>query len=226
MSWLNRIAPIGAVVATLLAANTASAVTINSFQFVGDLEVAPGAGATPATISFAPDFTIRAENGAGTGDLVNLEGDITGDYTFADPAGATSVLLTSPTAPNSFTIDDGVETFSADIDLFELQGGPAGSIFGSIDFSSSAYAGSNVGLIALDSLIQNGTNVTVTFQTLGGLGVSLDDLFQNGTAGISIYSAAVNLTSVPEPAPLAILGLGLLCSVAFARRRHSASPTA
>ncbi|MGI9509350.1 MAG: PEP-CTERM sorting domain-containing protein [Geminicoccaceae bacterium] len=225
MSWLSRIAPVGAVLATLLAANTASAVTINSFQFIGVLEVAPGSGATPATISFAPDFTILAENGVGTGDLVGLEGDITGDYDFADPAGASTVALTSPTAPNSFLIDDGIDIFSADVDLFELQGGPAGSIFGSIDFSSSTYVGANAGLIALNTLIQSGTNVTVTFQTLGGLGVSLDDLFENGTSGISIYSAAVNLTSVPEPAPLAILGLGLLCSVAFARRRRSTLPT-
>ena len=55
------------------------------------------------------------------------------------------------------------------------------------------------------SLIQSGTNVTVTFQTLGGLGVSLDDLFENGTNGIYIYSAAVNLTSVPEPGTLILL---------------------
>lgn len=225
MSWLSRIAPVGAVLATLLAANTASAVTINSFQFFGFLEVAPGSGATPATLSFAPDFTILAENGLGTGDLVGLQGDITGDYEFADPVGASTVALTSPTAPNSFLIDDGIDTFNAEIDLFELQGGSAGSIFGSIDFASSSYAGANAGLLALNSLIQSGTNVTVTFQTLGGLGVSLDDLFENGTNGISLYSAAVNLTSVPEPAPLAILGLGLLGSVAFARRRRSAKPT-
>ena len=222
MSWLSRIAPAGAVLATLLAANTASAITINSFQFFGILEVAPGSGATPATISFAPDFTILAENGAGTGGLVNLNGDITGDYEFADPTGATTVALTSPTAPNSFLIDDGTDIFSAEIDLFELQGGAGESISGSIDFSTSTYAGLNASLIALNSQIQNGTNVTVTFQTPGGL----DDLFENGTNGISVYSAAVNLTSVPEPGPLAILGLGLLCSVGFARRRYSSQPTA
>jgi len=223
MLSLCRIAPCAAALATLLAANAASAVTINSFQFVGALVVDAGAGPTPANISFVTDFSILSQNGAPAGDLITLNGSISGDYEFADPAGATSVLLTSPTAPNTFTIDDGADLFTADVNLIELQGGAGGSIFGSIDFSSSSYAGGNASLLELNSLVQSGTNVTVTFQTLGGFGIDLDDLFQNGSGGVATYSAAVNLASVsvPEPAPLAMLGIGLLCSAAFALRRSA-----
>lgn len=215
-----------AFAATLLLAQTAHAITIDSFQFNGALTVSAGAGATPATINFLPNFNILSQNGSITGDLVGLTGNITGDYDFADPAGAPSVLLSSPTAPNAFTIFDGTDTFSADVDLIELQGGGGGTIFGAIDFSSSSYAGVNPGLAALDSLIQSGPDLTVTFQTLGGSGVNLDDLFANGSNGVATFSAAVQIeaapTAVPEPAPLALLGLGLLCSVAYASRRRSA----
>lgn len=225
----TRLAQCGAVAATLFFANAASAVTINSFQFNGALEVI-GDGAAPATISFRPNFSILSQNGAVAGDLIGLNGDIAGNYTFADPAGANTVALSSPAAPNGFTIDDGVsDTFAADIDLIQLQDGGGGSIIGAIDFSSSTYGGANAGLIALNDLIQNTPDLTVTFQVLGGGGVDLDDLFQNGSGGVATFSAAVNVnqnptaTPVPEPGPLALLGLGLLCSVAFASRKRAVS---
>jgi hypothetical protein len=105
--------------------------------------------------------------------------------------------------------------------------GGGGSIFGAIDFSSSNYAGSNVSLMALHDSIQNTPDLTVTFQTLGGFGVILDDLFANGSDGVATFSGVVgvNMTSapIPEPAPLALLGLGLLCSAAYTSRRRSAA---
>ena len=223
-----RFAQIGAIALTLMAANTASAVTINSFQFNGALLVEAGAGLDPATISFLPDFTILSQNGDPAGDLIGLTGNISGDYTFNDPAGATSVLLTSPT-PNSFTISDGVETFSAAVDLIELQGGGGGTIFGRIDFGTSSYAGANPGLIALNALIQDGPNLTVTFQTLGGGGVDLDELFQIGSNGVATYSAAVRIDpraiDVAEPTPLALLGFALLAGAAWTRRRTKETAT-
>ncbi|MGI9421177.1 MAG: PEP-CTERM sorting domain-containing protein [Geminicoccaceae bacterium] len=211
----------GALAASLLLAQTAHAVTIDSFQFNGVLTVAAGGGGSPATINFLPDFTILTQNGAISGGLVGLTGNIAGDYTFDDPAGSTSVLLDSPSAPNAFTIFDGVDTFSAEVDLIELQGGGGGTIFGAIDFLSSSYTGANADLTALNAVVQSDPNLTVTFQTLGGSGVDLDDLFENGSNGVAAYSAAVQIetTSVPEPAPLALLGLGLLCSVVYASRR-------
>lgn len=221
----------GAALATsLFVAQGAEAVTVNSFQFNGALSVAAGGVGAPATINFLPDFTIRSQNGAIVGDLIGLTGNIAGDYTFEDPAGATSVLLASPTAPNAVTIFDGVDTFTANVDLFELQGGGGGSILGRINFASSNYTGANPGLIALDNLIQAGPNLTVTFQTLGGGGVGLDDLFQNGSDGVATYSAALRVNQapavVPEPMPLALLGFGLLCSVVYARRRSATSSNA
>lgn len=227
-STLKHLPLYGAFAGTLLLADTAMAVTIDTFQFNGALVVEAGAGATPATIEFVPDFTILSQNGDVTGDLIGLVGNIGGVYEFADPAGASSVSLTNTLGPN-LTIDDGVsDFFSADIELIELLDGGGGTIFGAIDFSSSSYGGANAGLIALDDLIQNTPDMTVTFQTLGGSGVDLDDLFQNGSGGVATYSAAVDVganppVTVPEPAPLALLGLGLLCSAGFAYRRRKAS---
>lgn len=225
MLSVNRLTQCGAVIATLFLANTASAVTIDSFQFNGILQVEAGSIVSPATVTFLPSFTIQAQNGLGAGELVGLNGNIAGGYTFDDPGGNNTVPLTSPGVPNGFTIDDGVNIFAADIDLIELQGGGGGSIVGAIDFSSSSYAGANAGLIALNDLIQNTPNLTVTFQTLTIGGVDLDELFVNGSGGVATFSAGVIVssdpTAVPEPGPLALLGMGLLCSAAFACRRSS-----
>jgi hypothetical protein len=214
----QRLFKISCLAASMFVAQAAEAVTINSFQFLGGLTVTPGGVGTPATINFLPDFSILSQNGVTAGELVGLEGNIEGDYTFDDPAGATTVALGSPTAPNLFTIDDGSDVFTAEVELIELQGGGGGSIVGAIDFSSSSYAGSNAGLIALNDLILNTPDLTITFQTLGGSGVNLDGLFANGSNGVAAYSAVV--TAVSEPAPLALLGLGMLVSAAYIRRRR------
>lgn len=220
MISMKRIAMCGAVLSTLCTfSETANAVVIDSFAFGGTLDVSAGSISTPASITFPAPFNIVLQNGAASGDLVGLPGTITGSYEFADPAGANSVTLTS-SGSNDFTIDDGTDVFSADIDLIQLQGGVAGAIVGAIDFSSSTYSGSNTGLVMLNAIIQNTPNLTVTFQTLANLfSVNLDDLFQNGSGGLGIYTATVatNLpTAVPEPGPLALLGFGVLASAAFA----------
>jgi len=207
--------------------NIAAAVPISSFQFTGSLQVAPGAGVNPATITFNPNFSIISENGSVIGNLVGLSGSLSGDYQFNDPLGSNTVAVFSPTTPNAFTINDGATTFTADVDLIQLQGGGGGSIIGVIDFSTSSYSGANAGLIDLDASVQNTPDLTVTFQTLGGFGLNLDDLFINGSGGVATFSAAVQVAplavAVPEPAPLALLGLGLLCSAAYASRRRSAA---
>lgn len=229
MTSMKRIAMCGAVLSTLFTfSQTANAVIIDNFAFEGTLDVAAGSLSTPASITFPSAFNVLAQNGAGSGDLVSLNGMITGSYDFADPAGANTVTLNS-TGSNDFTISDGTDVFSADIDLIQLQGGIAGVIFGAIDFSSSSYSGTNDGLIALNDLIQNTPNLAVTFFAPGFLsGLDLDDLFQNGSGGELGYTArvATNLpTAVPEPGPLALLGFGVLVSAAFAscgrsRRRN------
>lgn len=230
MKTFARLVQGGAICAALMAAAPAYAVTINSFQFNGALEVEAADGLNPAEISILSNFNILSQNGAGAGDLIGLTGQISGLYTFDDPAGATTVLLTSPTAPNTFSIFDGVDTFTAEIDLIELDGGTAGTIFGTIDFGTSSYAGSNAALLDLNTLIQDGLNLTITFQTRGGSGVDLDELFEEGSEGIATYSAAVRIARQPvnvaEPAPLALLGFGLLASAGWIRRRRQVSQAA
>jgi len=225
MLLANRLLKSLALSASLLLPQAAQAVTVNTFQFNGALSVSAGSITDPASLNFLPSFTILSQNGVIAGDLVGLTGNIAGDYEFNDPNGATSVALNSPTAPNDFTIFDGVETFTADVSLVELQGGGGGSVFGNINFASSDYAGVNPGLVTLNTLIQSGPNLTITFQTLGGNGVDLDELFQDGSNGVATYSAAVLVretpTAVPEPMPLALLGLGLLCTAAHAYRRSN-----
>lgn len=222
MFSLQRIVQCTILTAMLTAfSNVASAIPISSFDFGGTLQVAPGAGLTPATITFDPDFDIDLQDRQGTGDLVDLTGNLTGNYQFNDPGGANTVALFSPTTDNIFSIEDeDGELFSANIDLFQLQGGGGAAVFGAIDFSSSTYNGNNDALLTLNALIQNVPNLTVTFQIGAGSGSSLDDLFDNGTGGGSTTFSA-RATIVPEPAPLALLGLGLLCSAAYASRRRS-----
>lgn len=228
MFSFQRVARCSLIAAMLTAlSNVALAIPVSSFQFGGSLQVAPGAGATPATITFNPNFSIISQNGLVVGDLISLTGNLNGSYQFNDPAGSNIVTVFSPTTPNTFTIDDGTDLFTAEIGLIELQGGGGGSIIGAIDFSTSNYAGVNPALVELNGLIQNSPDLTVTFQTLGGFGVNLDELFDNGSGGVATYSAAVNVsagsTPIPEPAPLALLGLGLLCSASYALRRRAAS---
>lgn len=220
MFSLQRFAQCGVVLAALTGfSNVAAAVPISSLQFSGGaLQVQAGAGATPAELTFVSDFSIDAQNGELFGDLIGLNGSITGTYEFDDPAGNTIVALSSSTT-NSLIINDVTGTFTADINLISLQDG--GSIIGAIDFSSSSYTGSNADLIALNDQIQNNPNLTVTFQTLGGEADDIDQLFTNGTGGVAIFSGALQVTPIAEPAPLALLGLGLLCGVAYVSRRRS-----
>ncbi|MBK1698891.1 hypothetical protein [Rhodovibrio salinarum] len=157
------------------------------------------------------DFQITGQTG-GTGGLLGLFGDLDGTFTFADPAGASSVAVA--TSGGEFTVNDGTDVLTADMVIFTLEelGGPFGGVLGEILFTSTTYAGSNADLLDIASRIDS--PLSISFQV--GTGVELDDLFNSG--GSFSYSGTVML--VPVPATVAIFGLGLF-GLGLASRRFS-----
>jgi hypothetical protein len=164
------------------------------------------------------DFHITLQDG-GTGLLLGLLGDIEGTFTFADPNGASSVVVTSPLGA-VFTIGDGAgQTFSAPINfvqLTEFNLGPVhlGGIAGSVVLGAATYNGSNTDLLSLAS--QPAGGIVISFQKVQG-NVDLDQIFDSGFT--TSWSGAVNPT--PEPGSLLLLGSGLVGVVVAARRRKA-----
>lgn len=201
-----------------------------SFDFSNDvgqnLTFSAASGGDPAEFTFQDednaydDFQITQETqdgtpvgGVGPNNLLGLFGDLDGTYEFGDPAGSTSVTVSSTNG--SFEIEDGNNAvFTSGVDFFELRENVnSNSILGELVLSGATYSGSNDALQFLSDSAD--TDVPITFQLSDGA-ADLDELYNDGLPGGTSYSGSVSV--VPVPQSVMLLGFGLLSLGALVRR--------
>jgi PEP-CTERM motif len=164
------------------------------------------------------DFSITSETGGSA--LVTLLGNITGTYAI----GAVTIsgpLQTAPvTGTGTFTIFDGVNTFSSSltwVDIFTLGATGGLNAGAAANLTNFVYAGTNADLLLLKSYLTASNVLTFQFSTA----TTLTSL--KSTANSTSYSGTVTGTPpVPEPASMAVFGLGMLGAGIAARRRRRA----
>jgi len=198
----------------------------------GNIHFLGGGGTTAGstgTFSFTPgtggsDFRITGDSAGST--ALGLLGNITGVYDIGQVTTGGSFQSATVTGEggNTFTISDGTDTFSANvnwIDIFTL--GTTGGLNsgGTINLSNIVYGGSNADLqtLAADASASGGT-ATISFQFSPAR--SLTQLTASGASNTTSYSGNVSAV-LPTPAPSTLvlfgMGAGVAGAVRLVRRR-------
>lgn len=143
--------------------------------------------------------------------------------------------VTSPSAPNVFGVggilNDYPYTFdfASPINSFSFTTPALGNASTMAAWTATAYSASNVVISSINQYFIHGTNTPQATWTLSGPGIDHIEFHSNvmGFAGSALIMDDMTFTAAagaPEPAPMLLLGAGLL-ALAFARRRRAGLPS-
>ncbi len=211
---------------------TAAALVILGVPMVAEavsFNLASQPGPTPAVIRFNgdPTRTITFPNATDGFDFVvqsgalalnGLVGNINGTFTVGTITSPGFGVQVAPvTGSGVFSIFDGVDTLTADVtwsDIFSLGTTLGLNVSGNLNLTNMVYTGTNVELNAMKNDGQGVLTVSAQFVP----GMSLTQLMTSNAVNSTSFSGTYN--SVPEPASMALIGMGVMALAARRRNRR------